>query len=339
MGKSGCLGPMRRIHVLGLCVAAMFALGAIPAANASAASPEYFICAKAKHTGKYADRACSNLASPGPGNYERVVWTHAKKRSFTAKSEGSVIVDSVNAFGKNLQAGEPGKIEGSATCQTEKVKGEVTGPKTSTFKATYSNCSSEGASCNSPGHKKGVIVTDQLESELVWLDAAHTKVGSLVRGLGPGGRLEQNECPGVGLQVSVYGGLLLEGQGDNGIASKRVKVIGGEGPLHLQSIGGTYLEEAFGSPENDEHTAKRWWEYQEALVACEEGKEPFPSGEKSQATCEGFLGGPNPVATKPVLLEAVITSPKGNGVLPAVETVVSNGKGEAFGVAEGPFAP
>ena len=85
--------------------------------------------------------------------------------------------------------------------------------------------------------------------------------------------------------------------------------------------------------------AKRWWEYEEALLACEEGKEPFPPGEKSQATCEGYLGGPNPVTTKPVLLEAVISSPKGNGVLPAVETVVNIGTGEAFGIAEGPFAP
>ena len=318
----------------------MFVLGAIPAASASAASPEYFICAKAKLTGKYEDPACSNLASPGPGNYERVVWAHAKKRSFTAKSEGSVLVDSVNPFGPNLKAGEPGQIEGSATCQKETVKGEVTGPKTTTFKVSYSRCATaEGASCNTAGQKKGVIVTEQLESELVWLDKAHTKVGSVVRGLGPGGRLEQNECPAVGLQVNVYGGILTEGQGDNGIASKTVKVVVGQGPLHFQSIGGTYVEEPFGSPENDEQAAKRWWEYNEALLVCEEGKKPFPPGEKSQASCEGFLGGPNPVAIKPVTLEAVITSPKGNGVLPAVQTSVSNGKGEAFGVADGPFAP
>jgi hypothetical protein len=161
----------------------------------------------------------------------------------------------------------------------------------------------------------------------------------MVRGLGPGGRLEQFECPDVELQVNVYGGILVEAQGDNGIASKKVKVVTGEGPLHLQRIGGTYVEEPFGSPESDEQTAKRWWEYEEALLVCEEGKEPFPPGKKSQSTCEGFLGGPNPVATKPVLLEAVITSPKGNGVLPAVESSVSNGKGEAFGVADGPFAP
>ncbi len=331
---------MRRIDVLGLCIATTVALGAVAATSASAASPEYFICAKAKLAGKYEDKGCSNLASPGPGNYERVVWTHAKKRSFTAKGEGSVLVDSVNPFGPNLQAGEPGQIEGAATCKTETVKGEVTGPTTTTFKVHYTQCATtEGASCNTAGQKKGVIVTEQLESELVWLDKAHTRVGSVVRGLGPGGRLEQNECPAVGLHVNMYGGLLTEGQGDDGIASKTVKVVVGEGPLHLQSIGGTYIEELFDSAENDEQTAKRWWEYNEALLVCEEGKKPFPPGEKSQATCEGFLGGPNPVATKPVTLEAVITSPKGNGVLPAVQTSVSNGKGEAFGVADGPFAP
>jgi hypothetical protein len=330
---------MKRIGVLGLYVAAMFALGAVPATSASAASPEYFICAKAKGAGKYEYKACSNLASPGPGNYERVVWTHAKKRSFTGKNEGPVLVEPVNPFGKNLKPGEPGQIVGSATCQKEKVRGEVTGPNTTTFKVSYSQCANEGASCNTAGQKKGVIVTEQLESELVWLDQAHTKVGSLVRGLGPNGRLEQNECPGVGVQVNVYGGILTEVQGDNGIASKSVRIVVGEGPLHLQGIGGTFVEEPFGSPENDEQTAKRWWEYEEALLLCEEGKAPFPSGEKSQATCEGILGGPNPVATKPVLLEAVITSPKGNGVLPAVQTSVGIGKGEAFGIGEGPFAP
>jgi hypothetical protein len=34
-----------------------------------------------------------------------------------------------------------------------------------------------------------------------------------------------------------------------------------------------------------------------------------------------------------------VTSPKGDGVLPAIQTSMSNGKGEAFGIAEGPFAP
>jgi hypothetical protein len=332
---------MRRIHVMGLCLAGTFALSicAIAATSASAASPEYFICAEATGTGKYKDKACSTLASPGPGNYERVVWTHAEKKSFTGKNEGPVLVDSVNPFGKNFQAGEPGQIVGSTTCLTEKVSGEVTGPNTTTFKVRYTGCATEGASCSTAGHKEGIIVTERLESELVWLDHAHTKVGSLVRGLGPNGRLEQNECPAVGLHVSVYGGILTEVQGDNGIARKSFRVVVGEGPLHLQGIGGTYVEEPFGSPENDEQMAKRWWEYEEALLLCEEGKEPFPPGEKSQETCEGFLGGPNPVATKPVLLEAVISSPKGNGVLPAVQTSVGIGKGKAFGIAEGPFAP
>jgi hypothetical protein len=30
---------------------------------------------------------------------------------------------------------------------------------------------------------------------------------------------------------------------------------------------------------------------------------------------------------------------EGNGVLPAVQTSVSIGKGEKFGIADGPFAP
>jgi hypothetical protein len=134
-------------------------------------------------------------------------------------------------------AGEPGKIEGSTTCQTEKVTGEVTGRRRRPSKRATRGAARKERAATRPGRSQASSSTEQLESELVWLDAAHTKVGSVVRGLGPGGRLEQNECPGVGLQVSVYGGILLEGQGDNGIASKSVKVVGGEGPLHLQSTG------------------------------------------------------------------------------------------------------
>ena len=330
---------MGRIHLVWLWLAAVLALSAIPAVSAWAAAPEYFVCAKAKGTGKYQDKACSKLASPGPGNYERVVWTHARKRTYKSKNDGTIVDNSVNPFGSELKHGEPGKIEGTTTCEKEKLTGEVTGPSTTAFKVTYSKCSAEGKSCTTPGQKKGTIATEPLESELVWLDTAHTRLGSRVKGLGPGGRLEEFECPEIGLHVETYGGILVEVQGDNGVASKNVKYLVAEGPLRFQRVGEDYVEEPFGSPENDEQAAKGWWEYEEALLLCEQGKAPFPPGEHSQATCEGFLGGPNPVPAKPVLLEVVITSPKGDGVLPAIQTSMSTGKGEAFGVAEGPFAP
>lgn len=329
---------MRRIGVVGLCLVAVFALTAVVASSASA-SPEYFICAKAKGTGKYEDKACSTLASPGPGNYERVAWTHAKKKLFKAKNEGSPLANGVNPFGPHMGAGEPGQILPNPwICEHEKVAGEVTGPRTARWNTTYTKCSALGTKCNSPGAKEGTIVTDPLESELVWLDKAHTKVGIKIRGLGPGGRLEHFECQEKATQVSVYGEPLAELQGDNGIASKSTKTVMGEGPLHLQSVGGTYVEEAFGSPENDEQAAKVWWEYEEALLACEKGEEPFPPGEKSQATCEALFGKPNPVPIKPGMLESVVTGAE-EGVGPGVQTSVSNTKGEAFGIAEGPFAP
>lgn len=329
---------MRRIRVMAPCLVAVCALAAIVASSASAA-PEYFICAKTKGAGKYEDKACSTLASPGPGNYERVVWTHAKKKSFKAKNEGTLLANSVNPFGKNLKAGEPGQtLPGPWTCEREKAVGEVTGPRTTTWKTTYSKCRAMGTKCNSAGQKEGTIVTDQLESELVWLDKAQTKVGIKIKGLGPGGRLEQFECQNKATHVSVYGEVLAEVQGDNGVASKSVKNVVSEGPLHLQGVGGTYVEEAFGSPENDEQAAKLWWEYDEALLACEHGKAPFPPGERSQATCEMLFGEPNPVPIKPALLEPVVTGAE-EGVVPAAQNSVSIVKGEAFGVADGPFAP
>lgn len=334
---------MTRLKVAGLCIVAAFVLGATAAASyAAEEGPEYFICAKTKGTGKYEDKACSKPASPGPGNYERVVWTHAKKKLVKAKNKGRVLENLVNPFGENMKAGEPGQIEGQTTCGKEQLAGEVSGPRSTIYKTTYSKCSTVGVKCNSAGQPEGTIVTDQLESELVWLDKARTKVGIRIKGLGPGGRLEQFQCVNpalhVNVHVNVYGEILAEIQGDNGIASKTAQATAGEGPLHLQSVGGTYVEEPFGSPENDEQEAKGWWEYNETLLACRNGKPPFPPGENSQATCELLLGGPNPVPLKPVLLETVVTG--GEEIdAPGIQNEVGIIKGEAFGVGDGPFAP
>jgi hypothetical protein len=65
----------------------------------------------------------------------------------------------------------------------------------------------------------------------------------LIRGLGPNGRLWQYECFGKGLEVEVYGGLLVERRGDIGSASPSFQTRAEAGPLHLQSD--LYVEEAF----------------------------------------------------------------------------------------------
>ena len=153
-------------------------------------------------------------------------WAKAKKKAFKGKNEGAPHNNIVNVFGESGKGGpaEPAKIEGTTECQQEKVAGETTGPKTTTWKTEYKKCtaivSKIPTTCNTKDEKGGVIKTDQLSSTLVYLDKAHKKIGIRVKGGGPGGRLAQYECLEGGLNVEVFGEILAEVQGNTNIANK-----------------------------------------------------------------------------------------------------------------------
>ncbi len=74
--------------------------------------------------------------------------------------------------------------------------GEMTGPKTVQWRETYKECSAvkEPWKCKN-GTRKAVVETEELEGTLVYLNAAHTRVGLRVKGLGPGGLVMKYECP------------------------------------------------------------------------------------------------------------------------------------------------
>jgi len=336
---------MKRINVLGLCLVAVFALSAVIASAAFAADPEYQVCGKAAkngkvYTGKYKDKACSEAEPKGEGKYERVSWEKAKKKTFKGKNEGAPHNNIVNVFGESGKGGpaEPAKIEGTTECQQEKVAGETTGAKTTTWKTEYKKCtavvSKIPTTCNTKGEKSGVIKTDQLSSTLVNLDKGpgHKKVGIRVKGGGPGGRLAQYECLEEGLNVEVFGEILAEVQGNLNIANKSTKDVAAEGALHMQ--GYTYEEESQGSLAADEATAKGNWEWKYGLAECEAGKEPFTKilgpGTHSKAECELVIG-PEPPA--PINLASVLTGAD-NATAPGVQNGTSNVKGEAFLVAD-----
>ena len=343
---------MKRIKVLGLCLVAVFALSAVIVSGASAALPEYQICGKTtknaekKYTGKYSEKTCGKEASEAEqlegkhNKYERVAWTNAKKTTFKGKNSGNPHNNIVNPFGKEKKVGEPGQVEGTTECTKEKVAGSVTGPKETKWKTEYSKCEGLGTACTTDGAKKaGVINTDELESTLVNLDGTtpHKRVGIRVKGLGPGGRLAQYKCLEGGINIEVFGEILAEVKGNLNVANKMTEDVAAEGPKKLQGVGGTYVEEAPFGPASEE-AAKGWWEYNEGLKACEAGEPPFPPGPHSQAECELFLGGPNPVPVKPVLLESVVTGLK-SGDAPGIQNGTSLIKGEAFLIAEGAPPP
>jgi Carboxypeptidase regulatory-like domain len=323
---------MRRVTGAGVCLVAVLAASMLVAASASAGGPEYMICAKApKGAGAYLDAACSKPSGEGKGNYERVSWAHAKKKAFKGKNEGTPHLTIVNVYGDctpgapGACAKEPAKAEGATQCAKEALAGEVTGPKTSTWKTEYSHCEAgSDESCSTAGQKAGVIVTEELESELVWLDKAHTKAGIKVKGKGPGGRLAQYECHERAVNVEVFGDVLAEVVGNVGIANKATEDVTAEGMLHLQGVGGTGVE---GSP--DEEGAKVDWEWKYAFAECLKGGQ-------SEAECAVMLGG-EPFAGVQLLTSVV--SGAENVTAPSIQSGVSSVEGEAFLIAGGGSGP
>jgi len=250
---------MKRIRIVGMCLVAVFALGAIIASAASAAAPEYQTCVKAEKVGKlyphgeFSDKACS-VPSPG-GKYSVGAWNAGKK--VTDKGKGTSPV--------NRQI-YPALKEAVADveCTSEKTAGELTGPKTAKTKAEYKGCKdSEGKNCNTAGEGKGKIHTEQLVTELLAQPGAAEGVGILIHPE-TGTVLAHYECEG-GLKVTAIGGVIgeVEGGATKG-AVKQINFKFAKGTTPYQQFGyaganeaenGAKFEEYFGEGKGSAPTA------------------------------------------------------------------------------------
>jgi hypothetical protein len=156
---------MRRIRIAGLCLVAVFVMGAVFAGAASAANPEYGRCIKegAKEVTKYDSSKCTKLASEDPGTEaEKIkkgsyVW-HAgpgPKPGFTAALKPTTIATLETKAGTKV------------TCKGLSSTGSYTGLKTVTItKTDFTSCESGGIKCNSSGAPEGTIKVKELEGEL-----------------------------------------------------------------------------------------------------------------------------------------------------------------------------
>jgi len=194
---------MNRFRVLGLALVAVFALGAVMAAGASA-TPTWKYCAKApkneakEYTGKFSDKLCSAGVEKG-GKYELVEGI-GKGKKFKGKG-GTAILHNVI----------PGKGDIKVECASFKDEGQVAAPnKVFGVKSTFSKCKSLGAPCAS-GAKKETITTETLAGQLGWLNKAGNKAGeSLTSEATPNtGYLAQFECTGLA-KVRVHGAVIGE---------------------------------------------------------------------------------------------------------------------------------
>jgi len=288
-----------------ICGVLLGVLGAgAMAAAASAAAPEFKVCAKAakvagKDTGNYTDAACTHEATDAErtegkhNKYERLPWTAARKKSFKGKV-GATLLSLVEPQGKrNGGPGEPGQTILAVSCHNGEAAGSVTGPTEEVFKLTWQKCTApERGACESLGAKRAVV-TEELEGTLVYMSADHSRVGTRVRGLGPGGRIAQYTC--FGIAVEVFGELLLERSGDINTTGA-LETSASPGPLALQS--NLYEEEAF-----SEETGKAALEWEVALRRCEKGEPPYATGTRTQSECEGEFIGSQPQS--PILLRGV----------------------------------
>jgi len=161
---------MRRIRIVGLCLVAVFALGAVVATGASAANPEYGRCIKVtpKALSNYDSAKCIKLASADPGteaeklakgNYK---WFPAfggekplVKTGFTAVLKPETIATLETKSGTKV------------TCKALNSAGKYTGNKTvKVTSVNFTGCESGGIKCNTVGKGVGEISVKELDGEL-----------------------------------------------------------------------------------------------------------------------------------------------------------------------------
>jgi hypothetical protein len=337
---------MRRIRTMGLGLVAVFAICALGAGSASAASPEYKTCIKVTTGAEFASKTCEGAAATGKG-YKLAEWNQGKKTEFKAKSASpkqNLVKPCIQAFDLASPAEKEAKVHAKYTeaclahaavgffeATSSKAKGKLTGPKTSTFVEEFKGVKANGTTpCNSPGQGKGKIKTNELEGTLVPLPGG--KVGELIKAVG-GGLLAEFSCGGV--ENKVKGAVLAEVKGLSGPAAKefilKVSAAGGNGN-NLQEflyLPGTGEMDKEGNPAGSEDDGIDPLAFAQKKGECEL--------EKTEAECGGLVGGEffaeesyAPPGTLPITLLTEIPAKKITA--PANQNGESHIKGEVLKV-------
>ena len=293
---------MTRIRMIGLCLVAVFAMSAVVAASASAALPEYKACGKAaknlakKYTGVYTDKACSIAATPteiteGKTNkYELVGTEKFKKLAFKGKG----IVPAVNQIVNPITS----KVEGATECTKEADTGTITGPKEQELTVNYQKCKALGKVCESPGAGAGKINTNVLVTTLVYLNAGHTEVGTLVKPKS-GSIITEYNCEGQ--KVVATGAVIGQNSGN-------VNVINKEGTTTYTHGAGVLQQWQYVEGLGNEATAKGYYEWGYGFKKCvtkkmEEGK----TQAEAEGACFGELGPFPGYPNKPIGIFSILS--------------------------------
>jgi hypothetical protein len=231
---------MKRIGIVGLCLAAMFAMSAVAASSAFAASgqPAWFECAKVakvtvKYTekgkekskaiteGKYSNAACTELA-PTPGKYISGPEGKYELQEGVAKGKKAKTKDGIGIL--NTVIPTLGNINDKVECASSKSENSVANAGGRGFVSDlvvhFSKCKSQGEPCQT-STKKEEIVTNALAGELGYINKGGDVVGlELWNEANPGtGYLAEFTCTKVAA-IRTLGSVIGEVTGDVGAISK-----------------------------------------------------------------------------------------------------------------------
>lgn len=195
---------MKRMRILGLCLVAMFAVGVLTAATASATEPGWYECAKAPKEGKtylghYSDKSCTSKVTSG-GKYELQAGV-GKAKPFKGKSASGTKSILHNVI--------PEKGDVKVECASFKDAGKVAPPNIEfDVTASFSKCKSLGQPCKTEGAKKEEIKTKTLAGTLGYVKKSPLVVGvDLANEASPGSYLTEFECEGVA-KIRVHGSVI-----------------------------------------------------------------------------------------------------------------------------------
>jgi len=241
---------MRRIRIVGLLLAAVFALSALASSSALAAGgPEYLACGKAaksgkKYTGKYTNKTCSAVSATSEGKYERVALS-----KLPVKFKSKIGAAKVYVYNPK----EPSE-SAEVICTKGKDAGDITSSTEGTVTLTNEGCEvpKEDANknksrfpgpCNTPGQKAGVIVSKPLATKLVWLNEAQTEPGIEIQPAEAGGPFEEAACLDEKVQVKQSGSILAT-VAPVGEAVKLLTIAFSVNPVTFEQLPGGFYEGA-----------------------------------------------------------------------------------------------
>ncbi len=212
---------MRHVRMLGLCLVAVFAIGAIAASGASAGLPEFGQCV-AKAGGKYANEGCTEKAKKGTGKFEWRKAAEIEKKHFVGSAaagtlEGAYFFCVSEEKGDQPRTGrpcQPGYTEEelfekpiTVECESEANHGEISsGNALSNISVTFKGCKLLGSVPCSNTQNEGEIHVNALKGSLGFINknATPREVGIELQPAKKKGEFAQFGCLG-GLITTVVG--------------------------------------------------------------------------------------------------------------------------------------